>query len=152
MRVSVFVGAMIVAWSSVVFAQPVQRMEIALAGTEIVRTQQPVNTVAVGDPTIADVSLINETAILITGKKIGTTGFVVLDRTGSEILRRTLRVGAEQKPIRVIDGTPGGAAYVCAPLCTPAVGSENLLARGVNDERRGSGNQGSGGSSAAPGQ
>jgi Flp pilus assembly secretin CpaC len=132
-------AAMLFLSGTLACAQPTLRMEIALAGTEVVRTSEPVNTIAVGDPNIADVSIINENAILITGKKIGTTGFVLLNRTGHEILRRTLRVGAEQKPVRVLDGTPEGVAYVCAPLCTPAQDQERLLARGVNENRQGSG-------------
>jgi hypothetical protein len=149
LKVYFLAGSVVVASSISISAQTVQRMEIALAGTEIVRTQQPINTVAVGDPGIADVSLINETLILVTGKKIGTTGLVLLDRTGNEILRRTLRVGAEQKPVRVLDGTPAGTAYVCAPLCTPAQGPENLLARNLNEDRQSAGGQGAPGGTPA---
>jgi hypothetical protein len=130
-------------------AQTVQRMEIALAGTEIVRTDQPVFTIAVGDPSIADVSLVNEKAVLITGKKIGTTGFVLLDRGGTEIVRRALRVGAEQKPVRIFDGTATGMAFVCAPLCTPAEKEEAQLARGMNANQANAPGQGAGASPGA---
>lgn len=73
--------------------------------------------VAVGNPAIADVTVMDERNILISGKAYGTTNVVVLDRAGRLILDRVINVTAPQSGrISVYKGaTP--SHYACSPRC-----------------------------------
>lgn len=54
-----------------------QVLSVDLGTHKLLREQQSVGRVAVGDPKIADVALINRRELLITGKAIGTTSLMV---------------------------------------------------------------------------
>ncbi|MDH4384987.1 MAG: pilus assembly protein N-terminal domain-containing protein [Caulobacter sp.] len=73
--------------------------------------------VAVGNPAIADVTVMDERNILILGKAYGTTNVVVLDRSGRLILDRVVNVTApDTGRISVYKGaTP--SHYACSPRC-----------------------------------
>ncbi len=97
----------------------------ALAQSMLVRTDQAVRIalpgaakdVAVGNPEIADVTVLDARNIVIIGKGPGTTNVVVLDRTGRMILDRTVVVtAADNGQVSVYRG---GAVsqFSCSPAC-----------------------------------
>ena len=77
----------------------------------------PAKDVAVGNPAIADVTVMDDRNILILGKAFGTTNVVVLDRSGRLILDRVVNVTApDAGRISVYKGaTP--SHYACSPRC-----------------------------------
>jgi pilus assembly protein CpaC len=64
------------------------------------RQSSPVTRVAVGNPDIADVSVINRREILITGKTLGVTSLMVWTRDLREPMEFRVRVGAVKDPLR----------------------------------------------------
>ncbi|MDB5472481.1 MAG: pilus assembly protein CpaC [Caulobacter sp.] len=97
----------------------------ALAQTLSVRVDQavrialtsPAKDVAVGNPDIADVQVLDERNILVLGKGYGTTNVVVLDRSGRLILDRLVVVSAaDAGKVTVFKGT-SASQYACAPRC-----------------------------------
>ena len=97
----------------------------AIAQSLSVRTDQavrialpsPAKDVAIGNPAIADVVVMDERNILVVGKSAGTTTVVVLDRAGRLMIDRTVVVSAND--IGQVSVFKGGAAsqYVCSPRC-----------------------------------
>lgn len=63
------------------------------AASEVVR-------VAVGNPAIADVNIINRRELLITGKQLGITSLLVWTKGGSRPREYRLRVGGVKDPLR----------------------------------------------------
>jgi len=51
----------------------------------IVTFRSPVSTVFVGNPLIADVTVIDSTRIFLMGKNFGTTNLIALDDSGNQI-------------------------------------------------------------------
>lgn len=97
----------------------------ALAQTLSVRTDQavrialssPAKDVAVGNPAIADVQVLDERNILVIGKGFGTTNVVVLDRSGRLILDRVVVVSAaDAGKVTVYKGS-SASQYACSPRC-----------------------------------
>jgi hypothetical protein len=84
--------------------------------TEVLRTTRPARTIAVGDPTVMEASVANETTILLTAKAAGFTNLILLDEDGNEFLRRTVRVGIPPRPIIVHRGD-SVQPYLCDPIC-----------------------------------
>jgi Flp pilus assembly secretin CpaC len=104
----------------------------AIAQSLSVRTDQavrialpsPAKDVAIGNPAIADVVVMDERNILVVGKSAGTTTIVVLDRAGRLMIDRTVVVSAND--IGQVSVFKGGAAsqYVCSPRCEMTEGAE----------------------------
>jgi hypothetical protein len=81
----------------------------------------PVKTVFVGNPLIADVTVVDEKHVFITGKHYGSTNLVVLNETGSQIANE--RITVHGKLSNVVTLQRGGAqtTLVCAAeRCVPA--------------------------------
>ena len=83
-------------------ATPVANEVIAVeVGThKLVRQAQGVKRIAVGDPAIADINVINGREVLITGKKLGITSLLVWPTTGKPPAEYRVRVGAVKDPAR----------------------------------------------------
>lgn len=104
----------------------------AVAQTLSVRTDQavrialpsPAKDVAIGNPAIADVVVMDERNILVVGKSAGTTTVVVIDRGGRMIIDRTVIVAASD--VGQVSVFKGGAAsqYTCSPRCEMTDGEE----------------------------
>ena len=58
------------------------QIEVASSTYIVLVTKVDLSTVAIADPAIADVSVVNARAVLVNGKSAGTTTLVVVDRLG----------------------------------------------------------------------
>jgi hypothetical protein len=67
-------------------------LELKPGLTKIVRPGRPVQVVAIGNPNLADASVINLNSIAITGKGIGVTNLILFDDKGEEISNTTIQV------------------------------------------------------------
>ncbi|MDO9453983.1 MAG: type II and III secretion system protein family protein [Stagnimonas sp.] len=85
-------------------ALPDDRIVAVEAGVhKLLRQPQPISRVAVGDPAIAEVTVINRREVLITGKKNGVTSLMVWPKsgTGDAPVEYRLRVGPVADPLKV---------------------------------------------------
>lgn len=64
------------------------------------RASAEVERVAVGNPAIADVNVINRRELLITGKQLGITSLMVWTKGGNRPREYRLRVGGVKDPLR----------------------------------------------------
>lgn len=83
---------------------PDDRIVAVEAGVhKLLRQPQPIGRVAVGDPAIAEVTVINRREVLITGKKNGVTSLMVWPKsgTGDAPVEYRLRVGPVADPLKV---------------------------------------------------
>jgi pilus assembly protein CpaC len=98
----IWLGAAIgIGAGSAALAEPVpaQRVVQVEAGThKLVRESSTIKRVAVGDPDIADVNVINGREVLVSGKKIGLTSLLVW--TGTTPIEYRIRVGAIKDPVQ----------------------------------------------------
>jgi hypothetical protein len=78
-----------------------------------------VRDVVVGDPTVADVSLINERTLVVLGKKSGATTVMAFDARGQALADR--QVVVSDIPAEGVVVQRGGKAmtYACAERCSP---------------------------------
>ncbi len=82
--------------------------------------EQDVATIAVANPSIADVSVHNGRVLLIVGKSFGTTNVIVLDSGGKPIGSKRIRVTsvAGGSNVTVLKGGQDGVvSFSCAPRC-----------------------------------
>jgi hypothetical protein len=73
---------------------PPSYIELRPGMTKIVKVdpKRPVQSIAIGNPNLADVSAINLGAIAVTGKAVGLTNFLLFDTDGKEISDTVIQV------------------------------------------------------------
>lgn len=120
-------------------SQSVLELQPGMTKIVPVRVDRPVQAIVVGNPNIADASVINLRAIAITGKGTGLTNFILFDAEGVEISNTAIQVvGADayvggegayvrkRREVRVIsiwkgpsslNEAPGERRYLCSQNC-----------------------------------
>lgn len=85
----------------------------------IVKIPAGAQTLVIGNPIIADVTLQNG-VMIVTGKGFGETNFIALDSTGNPVAESTIRVIGATNALVVQRGMEQ-QSYTCAPRCQPTV-------------------------------
>lgn len=86
-----------------------------------VRLDGPAGTILVGNPLIADVTVLGNDTIFVSARSIGSTNIIVLDKEGNEMV--TYEVFVREPRIKRVVLNNGGAVqnYQCAPNCERAL-------------------------------
>ena len=71
----------------------------------------------VGNPAIADVTVVDAHTILLLGKGYGVTNLVIMDRTGRVIFNREIVVSAADAGRVSIWRGAASSNYACSPRC-----------------------------------
>jgi len=116
-------------------------VEVALDQVRVLTFDSPVKTVFVGNPVIADITVIDPTHVFILGKNFGTTNVVALDAKGRETLNEqitvlertgstvTLQRGAGKRTLNC-------TSERCESTTTPGDDADNYAAVSGQIERR----------------
>ncbi|WP_255608843.1 pilus assembly protein N-terminal domain-containing protein [Methylosinus sp. Sm6] len=87
----------------------------------VVRMPDGAHTIIIGNPLVADVTMLKANRLLVvTGKSFGTTNLILLDQTGAEVVEQTITVTSPADKLVVLRGTRR-ESYACSPDCAPAV-------------------------------
>jgi hypothetical protein len=87
----------------------------------IVKMPEGAQTLVIGNPMVADVTMLkNNQLLVITGKSFGTTNLIVLDRGGAQVSESIIRVVAANDTLTVQRG-PHRESYSCNPECLPTI-------------------------------
>jgi Flp pilus assembly secretin CpaC len=84
----------------------------------------PVRDLVVGDPTVADVSLVNDRTLVILAKKVGSTTVLAFDARGQALADRQIVVSGIPAGGVVVQRGGLSATYACAASCSPLVAPE----------------------------
>lgn len=84
----------------------------------------PVRDLVVGDPTVADVSLVNERTLVILAKKVGSTTVLAFDARGQALADRQIVVSDIPAGGVVVQRGGLSATYACAASCSPLPAAE----------------------------
>lgn len=87
----------------------------------------PARDVVIGNPSVADVTIIDGRNLLVLGKSYGVTNIVVLDARGQTILDRQIVVSASDEGRVSFFRGPDVYNYSCSPRCerTPMPGERD---------------------------
>ena len=87
------------------------------AATRIVLSA-PVRDLVVGDPSVADVSLVNERTLVVLGKKAGATTILAFDAHGQTLADRDVVVSDVPAQGVVVQRGVNAATYACGDRCS----------------------------------
>lgn len=77
------------------------------------------NTVVIGNPLIADLSIQPGGLAVITGKGYGATNVIALDKDGTVLTEKTVLVKGPSEPTVIVYRGVTRNTYSCAPDCEP---------------------------------
>jgi hypothetical protein len=109
-------------------AASVDSITVSTNEVHILTFQSPVKTVFVGNPTIADVTVIDSTHVFVLGKSFGTTNLVALDDRGRQAAEEQITVlNPEKSVVTVQRGHARSTMYCVANHCegAPIPGDQN---------------------------
>jgi Flp pilus assembly secretin CpaC len=98
-------------------AHSAEALPITLDQATLLRLPEKVSTIVVGNPLIADVAVQSGGLVVVTGKGYGSTNLIVLDRTGTVLMERSIVVrGPDGQTVSVYRGIER-ETYSCTPNC-----------------------------------
>jgi hypothetical protein len=102
-------------------AVPTETLVVQIDHARTVKIPSGAQTLIIGNPMIADVTMLKQGSIMIlTGKGFGETNFIALDALGNAVVESTIRVVAGDSALVVQRGLER-QSYSCAPRCQPTV-------------------------------
>lgn len=96
-------------------------LAVPMDQVRILSFAQPVNTVYVGNPMIADVTVIDSRHVFVLGKSYGSTNLIALDAQGKAIANDQVTVMGSNVASVTLQRGAGQVTYACAARrCEPA--------------------------------
>lgn len=132
------------------FASEPDQIAVQLDQAKLLKLPGGTETIIVGNPGIADVSVQRNGVLVITGRAPGRTNFIALDSNGTIISESMVSVSVPMGAGLVVQRGLDQTSYHCAPNCLPSIGlgdEEKHFARTIDQSsrREGFANQGQGG-------
>lgn len=87
----------------------------------ILRISAPANTVIIGNPRVADVTIQDPQTLVLTGKSYGQTNMIILDSRGNPIADTLIEVVQAQADLVTVYMGSSRTTLACAPVCQPTI-------------------------------
>ena len=111
-------------------------LAVTLDQAKIARLPQGTATLIVGNPMIADVTMLkNNNTMIITGKGFGQTNLIAIDAAGTLIEEEQIRV-LPSRALVVLQNGNSRMSYACNPDCMPTVqlGDDKQIFKDAGDQ------------------
>lgn len=96
-----------------------QDIRVALDQAFPIRLAAPAQGVAVGNPSIAGVSVQNDQFLFVTGRSYGTTNLVVVGDGGRLLYSGRVTVTPDERDVVMVTRGVQSARLECTPVCRP---------------------------------
>ncbi|MGX1790322.1 pilus assembly protein N-terminal domain-containing protein [Bosea sp. NPDC055332] len=97
-----------------------EAVTVTVDHAKVLRLPEKAQTVIVGNPAIADVTVQRNGVMIVTGKSYGVTNLIALDATGALLAESSVRVGAASDSILTVQRGLERESYSCTPACQPS--------------------------------
>jgi Flp pilus assembly secretin CpaC len=104
-----------------VLAAPASARDVRVALDQAfpIRLSEPAEGVAVGNPSIAGVSVQNDRFLFVTGRAYGSTNLVVVGANGRVLYSGRVVVTPDETDVVMVTRGVDTARLECTPLCRP---------------------------------
>lgn len=121
-RVAAFALAAVIGISTVpAYAETTAPVSVKVNMARILRISSPANTVIIGNPGVADVTIQDSQTLVLTGKSYGQTNMIVLDAQGKAIADTLIEVVQAQADIVTVYMGQARTTLACSPVCQPTI-------------------------------
>lgn len=94
---------------------------VQLDHARVVRLPERTQTVIVGNPIIADVTVQRNGILVVTGRSYGTTNLIALDSAGALLAESMISVEAATDSVVTVQRGLSRESYSCTPTCQPSL-------------------------------
>ncbi|MBO9423523.1 pilus assembly protein N-terminal domain-containing protein [Labrenzia sp. R4_1] len=98
-----------------------QPVLVTVDRAKIFQVEDGAAAVIVGNPFIADVAMVDQNTVVITGKSYGTTNLVILDEDNKPIVDEVVQVQASEQGVVSVYRNSARATFSCSPICEPTL-------------------------------
>ncbi len=101
-------------------AQPAfsqETVDLVIDFAKVLQLNEPVSTIIIGNPGIADASVQDDQTIVLTGKAAGMTNLIAIDNDGVELANVVIRVASNVRRLTTVFYGSKRQTYSCAPTC-----------------------------------
>ncbi len=88
---------------------------------KVVRLPERAQTVIIGNPMIADLTVQTNGIVVVTGKSYGITNVIALDGSGTLLAESFISVQAATESVVVVQRGLERESYSCTPNCQPSI-------------------------------
>ena len=100
---------------------PLESVAVMIDHAKVLRLPERTQTVIVGNPIIADVSVQKNGVLVLTGKSYGRTNLIALDGAGALIAESMITVQASSDAVVTVQRGLDRESYSCTPNCQPSM-------------------------------
>lgn len=97
---------------------PSAPLSVSAGAAKRIVLSAPVRDIVVGDPTVADVTLVNERTLVVLGKKAGATTVIAFDARGRPLADRDVVVSNVPTQAVIVQRGVTEATYACGDRCS----------------------------------
>ncbi len=97
------------------------QIAVLLDRAQLFKMPENAKTLVIGNPIIADVSIIKNGLMVVTGKSYGLTNVIALDAQGRQISDTLIQVRAPTEQMLTVQRGMEAETYHCAPTCSPTL-------------------------------
>ncbi len=95
-----------------------QTLKVPIDQAARVRLSKPIHDIMLGNPSVADVTVMDSRHLMIIGKSYGVTNLMVTDETGRTIFNRQVAVAApDANRVSLFLGAGLIMDFTCTPRC-----------------------------------
>lgn len=98
-----------------------EAISVVLDQAKLVKLPTGADTIVIGNPSIADVTVQKNGVMVITGRAAGRTNFIALDQSGAIISESVLSVTVPTEGKLLVQRGLERNTYDCSPACLPTV-------------------------------
>lgn len=96
-------------------------LSVTVDRAKIIRLPDGAQTVIIGNPAIADLSIQKSGVVVLTGKSYGATNLIALDRAGNMLAESNVTVDAPSDAVVMVQRGLERQSYSCNPACLPSI-------------------------------
>ena len=98
-----------------------ETVAVMIDHAKVVRLPERTQTVVVGNPIIADITVQRNGIVVVTGKSYGVTNLIALDGAGTMLAESLVSVQGTTESIVIVQRGLDRESYSCTPNCQPSM-------------------------------
>jgi Flp pilus assembly secretin CpaC len=98
-----------------------ETVAVTIDHAKVIRLPQGSQTVVIGNPIIADVTVQKNGLLVLTGKSYGVTNMIALDAGGTMLAESFISVQAPTESLVTVQRGLERESYSCTPNCQPSM-------------------------------
>ena len=106
-----------------------ETVDLVIDFAKILQLNEPIATLIIGNPGIADATIQDDQTIVLTGKAAGMTNLIAMNDDGKELANVLVRVASNVRRLTTVFYGSKRQTLSCAPTC------EQVISVGDDDEK-----------------